>query len=79
MPPQCRDLVKEINQVRHATSAFFSFDVAVAAGWDTAISPCVESPMGGMGYHWIGRHNPAGIFADWNPNVSCQFAPPPGD
>lgn len=28
---------------------------------------------------WIGRHNPAGMFADWNPDVSCQFAPPPGD
>lgn len=149
VPPHCRRLVEELNQVRRATSAFFSFDVGVAAGWDTAISPCVESPMGGMGYHianmeqlgngslsllrpevllyaptedgsmeflgveyivpvpawphaeppeilgqalhlnpvqniwalhvWIGRHNPAGMFADWNPDVSCQFAPPPGD
>ena len=23
---------------------------------------------------WIGRHNPAGIFMDWNPDVSCRFA-----
>ena len=23
---------------------------------------------------WIGQHNPAGTFADWNPNVSCAFA-----
>jgi hypothetical protein len=23
---------------------------------------------------WLWRHNPAGLFADWNPNVSCQFA-----
>ena len=21
---------------------------------------------------WIFRHNSAGIFEDWNPNVSCQ-------
>lgn len=23
---------------------------------------------------WIWKHNPAGIFADWNPDVSCAFA-----
>ena len=21
---------------------------------------------------WVGRHNPSGLFADWNPNVSCD-------
>ena len=24
---------------------------------------------------WHYRHNPSGIFADWNPDVSCEFAP----
>ncbi len=23
---------------------------------------------------WIWRHNPSGMFADWNPKVSCQHA-----
>lgn len=23
---------------------------------------------------WIWRHNPEGMFADWNPKVSCQYA-----
>lgn len=23
---------------------------------------------------WVGRHNPSGLFTDWNPNVSCEFA-----
>lgn len=23
---------------------------------------------------WIARHNPTGIFADWNPNVTCEHA-----
>lgn len=23
---------------------------------------------------WVGRHNPAGMFATWNPRVSCQHA-----
>lgn len=25
---------------------------------------------------WHFRHNPSGIFADWNPTVSCDFAAP---
>ena len=24
---------------------------------------------------WIGRNNPSGLFADWNPNVTCAYAP----
>jgi hypothetical protein len=23
---------------------------------------------------WLWKNNPSGIFADWNPNVSCQYA-----
>ncbi|NDY94865.1 hypothetical protein [Wenzhouxiangella limi] len=151
VPPQCRDLAGQLNQLRQATSAFYSFDVANAAGWQATISECVESPMGGMGYHvanleelgdpdfaatlsllrpevllyaptadgsmeflgveyivpgplsaeppeilgqplqfnptldiwalhvWIGRDNPDGIFAPFNPTVSCEFAPEPAE
>lgn len=24
---------------------------------------------------WVWDHNPSGMFADWNPRVSCQYAP----
>lgn len=24
---------------------------------------------------WIWKHNPSGMFADWNPEVSCEHAP----
>lgn len=51
VPPHCRELAGQLNQLRRATSAFYSYDVAVAAGWDTILGGCVESPMGGMGYH----------------------------
>ena len=126
-----------------AVAPFASYDVAQAAGWNATISPCIESPNGGMGYHvanmkaldaapfelsllrpevllyapmddgsmeflgveyivpydevsaasapsflgqelqfnehqniwalhvWIERHNPSGIFAPFNPDVSC--------
>jgi hypothetical protein len=23
---------------------------------------------------WAWRHNPSGMFADWNPNVTCDYA-----
>jgi hypothetical protein len=155
LPPHCRgeedpdgldpEIAAQIDALRLATVAFHSFDVANAAGWNIALSDCVESPMGGMGYHianmdqltngglmsvlrpevllyaptedgsmeflgveyivpapdwphehppeilgqqlhwnpvqeiwalhvWSARHNPEGIFADWNPEVSCEFA-----
>lgn len=164
MPPHCNgdhddgsldpEVLAQLDQLQMAVLPFFSYDVAVAAGWDTAISPCVELPgVGGMGYHianmdqlqnnagflsllrpevlmyvpaedgsmqfggveyiiaeadwphapdegiapqflgqdlhynpalgiwalhvWVGQANPAGIFEDWNPDVSCEFAPPP--
>lgn len=146
---QNRELRADLARLEKSVSAFYSYDVARAAGWDTVISECVESPMGGMGFHvanldelnakpfsvsllrpevllyaptedgsmeflgveyivpwtpgnassppsllgqvfefnpnvgpdgiwalhvWIGRHNPAGIFAPFNPTVSCEWA-----
>ncbi len=26
---------------------------------------------------WIWKNNPAGMFEDWNPKVSCPQGPPP--
>ena len=156
-PPHCQDgqdseeitpeVQAQLDALQLSVMPFFNYDVAVAAGWDTILGGCVESPMGGMGYHvhnmdqlgngylnllrpevalyapmedgsmefvgveyiipghlwesdepphflgrdlhfnpnvgptgiwalhvWVGKHNPEGIFADWNPDVSCQFA-----
>lgn len=57
-PPECTsqaddedDLDAAIDQLRLGTVAFHSIDVAAAAGWNSEISECVESPAGGMGYH----------------------------
>lgn len=165
LPPHCSgdhdddgslapEVLAQLDQLQMAVLPFFSYDVAIAAGWDTAISPCVELPgVGGMGYHianmdqlqnngghlsllrpevlmyvptedgsmqfggveyiipapawphdpsegiapeflgqdlhynpeqdiwalhvWVGKTNPAGVFEDWNPDISCEFAPPP--
>ncbi len=155
VPPGCRDadeglspeIEAQINALTRAVSPFHSYDVAVAAGWNTAISECVESPAGGMGFHianlgqlgsghlnllrpqvllyapmadgsmefqgveyiipadlwaspeppeflgrqlhfnpnvppsgiwalhvWVGTPNPDGLFEDFNPEVSCQYA-----
>ena len=35
-------------------------------------------PNGAWVLHvWLWTPNPSGLFADWNPNVSCLWAPPP--
>lgn len=156
-PPHCQDghdsgeispeVQASLDALQLSVMPFFNYDVAVAAGWDTILGECVESPMGGMGYHlhnmdqlgngylnllrpevllyapmedgsmefvgveyiipgdlwesedpphflerdlhfnpnvgpfgiwalhvWVGKDNPNGIFEDWNPEVSCEFA-----
>jgi len=50
MNPSVDDL---LNEVRAETAAFVDFDAAVAAGWDTELSDCVQHPTeGGMGVHY---------------------------
>ena len=55
--------------------------VVPAADWDAENSEPPEvlghhlhlnAPLGVYILHaWIWKHNPAGIFEDWNPNVTC--------
>jgi hypothetical protein len=137
---------RDLATLRNATAAFHDIDNAIAAGWTTDITGCMEGPDGGMGHHyanfdalfdggqlevarpeallyepqangqlrlvaveyvilesdlartepapvllgqpfsfnphaevwalhvWIWLNNPSGMFADWNPRVSCEFA-----
>lgn len=53
-----------------------------------AAHPATEDPPELMGQHfhaneeagvwgfhvWLWRHNPSGLFADWNPKVTCRWA-----
>lgn len=45
-------VLAQLGHLRLATVAFHNYDVAMAAGWDTRLSECVEGPAGGMGYHY---------------------------
>jgi hypothetical protein len=40
-----------VETIRDATQAYHDVDAAIAAGFEQA-SPCVESPAGGMGFHY---------------------------
>lgn len=40
-----------VETIRDATQAYQDIDAAIAAGFEQA-SPCVESPAGGMGFHY---------------------------
>jgi hypothetical protein len=132
---------QDLATLRQVTAAFHRFDQAAAAGWSAQITPCMESPEGGMGFHygnvalidgtarvdqpelllyepesngrlrlvaveyiipytfhsrdaappvlfgqefqqvdafqlwglhaWVWKNNPSGMFAPWNPEVSC--------
>ena len=62
LPPACQrdrgpgapsDAVQaQLEALRRAAIGFHSFDIAKAAGWNVPLSECVESPFGGMGYHY---------------------------
>ena len=132
---------QDLATLRQVTASFHDFQTAAAAGWAAQITPCMESPEGGMGFHygnvalidgtarvdqpelllyepesngqlrlvaveyiipytfhsrdaappvlfgqefqqvdafqlwglhaWVWKHNPSGLFAPWNPEVSC--------
>lgn len=137
------EVARWLAAVRRTIAPFHRFDRAIAAGWDTRITGCMETLEGAQGYHygntelidgvvedlapellmyepqrngrlrlvgveyivpftawadpdppslhgldfhrnetfdvwalhvWVPRHNTTGMFADWNPNVSCAFA-----
>lgn len=136
---------QDLAALRRATAAFHDLATAKAAGWSAQITGCMDSPAGGMGFHfgntalidgtvrvdqpelllfepekngamrlvaveyiipytaharadeppvlfgqqfkrndtfqlwglhaWVWRENPSGMFADWNPRVTCANAP----
>jgi hypothetical protein len=39
--------------------------------YKTTVGPFPVDPYYEL-HVWVWRHNPSGIFADWNPNVSCS-------
>lgn len=43
----------DIKALRQATVAFHSLQNAVDAGWNEQLTPCLSSPEGGMGYHYV--------------------------
>ena len=136
-------LSQDLASLKRALAAFHDIDKAMAAGWDTQITPCLTlAGVGGQGFHygntdlidgsitplqpelllyeprgtrrhltgvesiipfaawtdasppslygetfhrnealglwvlhvWLWKPNPDGMFADWNPNVSCPGA-----
>ena len=137
------EVARQLAALRQLTAPFQDFERAKQAGWNTQITSCLDSPEGGMGFHygnveyidaeasvlkpellmyepqrngrmrlvgveyivpltawtrpdpptlfglpfhvnsafgvwalhvWLWRDNPAGLFADWNPKISCTDA-----
>jgi len=132
---------EDLATLRRLLAPFHRLEVAMDAGWDELLTPCLENPPeGGMGFHyaneelldgevnllepeallfapwpngdvkfvaveyivpigawegedpptllgqefglnepagiwalhiWLWQHNPSGLFADWNPRISC--------
>ena len=50
---QDQAVARQLQQLRRATAPYHAIDVARAAGWDRDITGCLESPVGGMGHHYM--------------------------
>jgi hypothetical protein len=46
------ELQRKLDSLRAATAPFQSFDAAQAAQWSTKITSCMDSTVGGMGFHY---------------------------
>ena len=47
------DVAAELAILRRATARFHRLEAATAAGWDVAVTPCLENPPeGAMGVHY---------------------------
>lgn len=65
----------DLARVRAATARFHNVDAALAAGY-IPVSPCTESPAGGMGFHYL---NPALFDRTLEPTrpEALTYAPSP--
>jgi len=65
----------DLARARAATARFHNVDAALAAGY-IQVSPCVESPAGGMGFHYL---NPALLDGTLDPTQPelLNYAPSP--
>lgn len=47
------DVHRDLAAPREVTAPFHRIESAMAAGWDTRLTPCLENPgVGGMGFHY---------------------------
>jgi len=42
----------DLAELRRVTASFHDFDAATHAGWSAPITDCMESDLGGMGFHY---------------------------
>lgn len=55
------EIHQQLASLRNLTAPYHDFEVAEADGWSVLATPCLESPDGGQGFHYL---NPAFIDGD---------------
>lgn len=48
-------VTRDLERLRNATAPFRDIAAAQAVGYPTATPPCLSSPAGGMGHHFVNR------------------------
>ena len=77
---------QDLATLRTLNAPFQSFEAGKAAGYSEPFMGCFASDSGATGIHYQNtaihltatlawKSNPSGLYANWNPHVTCQFAP----
>jgi hypothetical protein len=65
-----------VQTVREAASLYSDIEEAKAAGYGMFLYVGSPNRYGMPAFYemhvWVWKTNPNGVFADWNPNVSCE-------
>ena len=70
------EVKSEIARLRSLIAPMHSLAAAADAGFNAAISPCIASPMGGMGFHYANMPRLDGVVK-WDEPEVLVFAPSP--
>jgi hypothetical protein len=69
-------VMADVARLRNLIAPLHTISAATAAGFGAAISPCVASPAGGMGYHYADMSR-IDATVTWNEPEILVFAPSP--
>jgi hypothetical protein len=72
-------VTRDLERLRNATAPYRDLAAAQAVGYPTATPPCLSSPVGGMGHHFVNRSHVDDKLDLERPEILLYGPPPSAD